>query len=127
MVAHQEIEFGVLGCVEAWSGPRRLELGPPKQRLVLAVLLLEANRVISTERLVDLSWPQDPPASARTAIHGRISRLRATIAAADGLAHGVALVSEGSGYRLNIDPELVDAHRFVAWRRIRCGKARTGA
>ncbi|WP_279580369.1 AfsR/SARP family transcriptional regulator [Fodinicola feengrottensis] len=114
MVAHQEIEFGVLGCVEAWSGPRRLELGPPKQRLVLAVLLLEANRVISTERLVDLSWPQDPPASARTAIHGRISRLRATIAAADGLAHGVALVSEGSGYRLNIDPELVDAHRFVA-------------
>ncbi|MPZ82305.1 MAG: hypothetical protein GEV28_18665 [Actinophytocola sp.] len=78
-----------------------------------AALLLEANRTVSTERLVDLTWPDSPPRSARTAIHGRISRLRATLAAADGARRGVALVSEGSGYALRTDPGLVDAHRFT--------------
>jgi ABC-2 type transport system ATP-binding protein len=53
-----------------------LGLGPRKQRLVLAALLLEPNRTVSTARLVDLTWPDSPPATARTAIQGRISRLR---------------------------------------------------
>ena len=90
-----------------------LDLGPPKQRLVLAALALAANHTLPTDRLVDLTWPQTPPPSARTAIHGRISRLRAVFAAADGDRHGVALVSQGSGYSLRIGQDLVDAHRFT--------------
>jgi DNA-binding SARP family transcriptional activator/tetratricopeptide (TPR) repeat protein len=105
-----EIEFRLLGPVEGRLGGAVLDLGPRKQRLVLAALLLEANRPLSTERLVDLTWPDSPPPSARTAIHGRISRLRAVLAGGD---HGVALVSVGSGYLLRVDPGVVDAHRFT--------------
>lgn len=101
--------FSVLGPVEGRLGGRALDLGPRKQRLVLAALLLGANRTVSTDRLVDLTWPDSPPPSARTAIHGRISRLRALLA-----GHPeVALVSVGSGYTLRIDPATIDAHRFT--------------
>ncbi|CAM3738942.1 BTAD domain-containing putative transcriptional regulator [Kibdelosporangium persicum] len=107
-------EFGLLGPVQAYRGTTRLELGPPKQRLVLAVLLLTPNRPVPLDRLVDLTWPDSPPPTARTAIHGRISRLRAVLAATDGPDHGVSLDSEGSGYLLRVDPALVDVHRFTA-------------
>jgi DNA-binding SARP family transcriptional activator/tetratricopeptide (TPR) repeat protein len=105
----EELTFGLLGPVEGWRDGRPLNLGPRKQRLVLAALLLAANRPLSTERLVDLTWPDSPPPTARTAIHGRISRLRALLA---GLP-GVALDSVGSGYTLRVDPGVVDAHRFT--------------
>lgn len=103
------IEFGLLGPVEGRLAGTPLDLGPRKQRLVLAALLLEANRPLSTARLVDLTWPDSPPATARTAIHGRISRLRQVLSGTD-----VALDSTGSGYTLRIDPAVVDAHRFTA-------------
>jgi DNA-binding SARP family transcriptional activator/tetratricopeptide (TPR) repeat protein len=103
-------EFGLLGPVEGRLDGRPLNLGPRKQRLVLAALLLAANRPLSTERLVDLTWPDAPPPTARTAIHGRISRLRAVLA---GLP-GASLDSTGSGYTLRIDPGVIDAHRFTA-------------
>ncbi|HEU5474653.1 MAG TPA: BTAD domain-containing putative transcriptional regulator [Actinophytocola sp.] len=98
--------------MEGRAGGRPVNLGPPKQRLVLAALLLEANRPLSTARLVDLTWPDSPPPSARTAIHGRISRLRMVLA--DAAGDEVALVSQGSVYTLRIDPGAVDAHRFTA-------------
>ena len=103
------MEFLLLGPVEGRSAGTPLDLGPRKQRLVLAALLLSANRSMSTDRLVDLTWPDSPPPSARTAIHGRISRLRAALAGRP----GVALVSAGSGYLLRIDPAAIDAHRFT--------------
>ena len=108
MGARDAIGFGLLGPVEGRLGDTPLDLGPRKQRLVLAALLLEANRPLSTERLVDLTWPDSPPPTARTAIHGRISRLRQVLGAA-----GVELASASSGYTLRIDPGLVDAHRFT--------------
>lgn len=104
------LSFGLLGPVEVRVGDRRLDIGPPKQRLVLAVLLLAANRPVPIERLVDLSWPDSPPPTARTAIHGRISKLRALLAGDP----DTTLLSEGSGYRLRVDADLVDAHRFTA-------------
>src|SRR4051812_15194922 len=97
------LRFGLLGPVEVWRDGVALRLGPPKQRLVLALLLLAPNRVVPMARLVDLTWPQSPPSSARTAIHGRISQLRALLTAAQ-QDQDVALVSEGSGYRLQVDP-----------------------
>src|SRR4051794_37831732 len=64
--ARDTIGFGLLGPVEGRLGDTPLDLGPRKQRLVLAALLLEANRPLSTERLVDLTWPHSPPPTART-------------------------------------------------------------
>jgi DNA-binding SARP family transcriptional activator/tetratricopeptide (TPR) repeat protein len=105
----ESIEFGVLGPVEGRLGDRPLDLGPRKQRLVLAALLLAANRPVTIARLVDLTWPDAPPPTARTAIHGRISRLRAVLAATP----DATLESAGSGYTLRVDPAVVDAHRFT--------------
>jgi DNA-binding SARP family transcriptional activator/tetratricopeptide (TPR) repeat protein/DNA polymerase III delta prime subunit len=112
MGVRDELEFGVLGPVEGRLDGAPLDLGPRKQRLVLAALLLEPNKTLSTARLIDLTWPDSPPPTARTAIQGRISRLRTALAAAG--ADRVALVSAGSGYTLRIDPGAVDAHRFTA-------------
>jgi DNA-binding SARP family transcriptional activator/tetratricopeptide (TPR) repeat protein len=104
------VEFRVLGTVEATADGDPVDLGSRKQRLVLAVLLLEAGRPVSLDRLVDLLWPAAPPASARNTVQALISRLRAVFRAAG----GPELVTEGPGYVLRVAPEAVDAHRFAA-------------
>jgi DNA-binding SARP family transcriptional activator/tetratricopeptide (TPR) repeat protein len=101
------VEFRVLGTVEAWSDGSRVDLGSRKQRLVLAVLLIEAGRPVSLDRVVDLLWPDDPPASARNTVQALVSRLRAVFRQA-----GPELLTEGSGYVLRVDPGDVDVHRF---------------
>ena len=73
------MEFRILGTVEAWAGGKQVDLGSRKQRLVLAVLLLEPNRMVPLDRLVDLVWGEDVPASARASIQTLVSRLRAAL------------------------------------------------
>jgi DNA-binding SARP family transcriptional activator len=97
------LELRLLGPVQAWIGDRRVDLGVRQQRFVLAVLALEANRVVPTDRLVDLIWGDDPPAKARTAVYAHVSRLRAV---------GVVVRRDDAGYVLECDPALIDAHRF---------------
>ncbi|MFI9816794.1 AfsR/SARP family transcriptional regulator [Saccharothrix variisporea] len=101
------MEFRVLGAVEAWSDGVRLDLGSRKQRLLLAILLLEPGRTVPRDRITDLLWPDDPPMSARNTVQTLVSRLRAAFR-----AHGPQLRSEGAGYVLLVDPEDVDLHRF---------------
>ncbi|MEO6091072.1 MAG: BTAD domain-containing putative transcriptional regulator [Umezawaea sp.] len=101
------MEFRVLGAVEAWADGTRVDLGSRKQRLVLALLLLEAGRSVSRDRIVDLLWPDDPPVSARNTVQALVSRLRAVFRST-----GPELVTEGSGYVLRVDPGDVDVHRF---------------
>jgi DNA-binding SARP family transcriptional activator len=108
------VEFRLLGPVETWAGGRRLELGPRKQRFVLAVLALKVNQMVSVDRLVDLTWPHQPPQTARHAIHVRISRLRATLRQASGTGNGVEITTYGTTYVLRADPMCIDAHRFRA-------------
>jgi DNA-binding SARP family transcriptional activator/tetratricopeptide (TPR) repeat protein len=109
-----DVEVRLLGPVEVWVGERRLSLGPRKQRLVLAVLALESNRVVPVERLIEVLWPDRPPASARGAVQVCVSRLRTLLAEAGAAAPAtpVALVSQPGGYSLRVEPALVDAHRF---------------
>ncbi len=104
------MRFRVLGTVEASVAGTPVDLGSRKQRLVLAVLLLEAGRPVPLDRLVDLLWPTAPPASARNTVQALVSRLRAVFRAAG----GPELVTEGPGYVLRADPEAVDVHRFTA-------------
>jgi DNA-binding SARP family transcriptional activator len=106
------MEFRVLGLVDAQVAGRTLDLGPAKQRLVLAILALEANRPVPAERLVELSWPAGAPRSARNAVQVRISRLRSLLAASGAARYGVELVTQNGAYRLDVDPVRVDAHRF---------------
>jgi DNA-binding SARP family transcriptional activator len=70
------MEFRVLGPLEASAGGRAASLGSGKQRLLLAALLLSANRVVSADRLIDHLWGEAPPATAQTALQGHVSALR---------------------------------------------------
>ncbi|MGN9774777.1 AfsR/SARP family transcriptional regulator [Micromonospora sp. H33] len=108
------MEFRLLGAVEAWAGDRQLDLGPRQQRLLLAVLALQVNQLVAVDRLVDLTWPESPPQTARHAIHVRVSQLRTILAMAGADADGVKIATCGPMYALRADPMSVDAHRFRA-------------
>lgn len=87
------------------DGP--LELGAPKQRALLAVLVLHRGETVSSDRLIDAIWGEQPPASAVKAIQGYVSNLRRV------LGPGV-LLTLGKGYVLQIEAAQVDAERFQA-------------
>ncbi|MEU7243489.1 AfsR/SARP family transcriptional regulator [Streptomyces sparsogenes] len=110
------MEFRVLGPVEAWAGDRHIDLGHAKQRCVIAVLLVEANRVVPAGQLIDRVWGEEPPASVRSVLYGYVARLRAALRALEeggGAAAGPArLARRAGGYVLEVAPELVDLHRF---------------
>lgn len=113
-VSRDRLEFRLLGPVQARCGGHLVDLGVRKRRFVLAVLALEANRMVTLDRLVDLVWPDDPPASARGVIRGHISGLRATLVQSGAAEHGIAVHRDGPGYVLACDPTGIDAHRFGA-------------
>ena len=108
------MRFQLLGPVQGWVGDRPVSLGVRKQRFVFTLLALEINTLVPVPRLVDLIWPDTPPASARGMIHTYISGLRTILASHRADWHRVELVSESAGYELRCDPMLVDAHRFRA-------------
>jgi DNA-binding SARP family transcriptional activator len=99
--------YGLLGPVEARADDRAVELTSASQRLVLAMLLLEANRLVPAHRLIDELWgealPADPPAALRT----QVSRLRRALGPAGG-----SLVTADGGYRLSLQRRQLDAARF---------------
>ncbi|MDT0544703.1 AfsR/SARP family transcriptional regulator [Streptomyces lonegramiae] len=112
------MEFRVLGPVEAWTGNRHVDLGHAKQRSVIAVLLVEANRVVPAGQLIDRVWGEEPPASVRSVLYGYVARLRAALRALEEGAAGAVepggarLARRSGGYVLEVAPELVDLHRF---------------
>lgn len=99
--------FTLLGPITAESGGRQLDLGYPKQRHILAVLLLSPNRVVGTDDLIDRVWGDDPSDSVRATLHSYLSRLRGTLAGA-----GVELVRAQGGYSVSVDEADIDVHRF---------------
>ena len=102
------IEFRILGPLELSSDGRLLPLGSPKQRALLALLLVHANETVARDRLIDELWA-DPPVTVESALDVYLSRLRRLLEAAG--ARG-ALVREAHGYRLRVGPEQLDANRF---------------
>jgi predicted ATPase/DNA-binding SARP family transcriptional activator len=99
--------YGLLGPVEARVGDRVVPLTGARQRLVLAMLLLDANRLVPADRLIDELWGADLPKDPRGALRTQISRLRRALGPAGG-----ELVTEGGGYRLSIRRGQLDAARF---------------
>ncbi|WP_246019440.1 AfsR/SARP family transcriptional regulator [Saccharothrix australiensis] len=93
-----------------WKGHQVIPLGGPRIRALLAVLLLEADRVVSVDRIIRLFWEDDVPVTARNAVQGLVAALRRTLRAAP----EVHLVTRGPGYLLQVDPDRVDVFRFRA-------------
>ena len=77
------VEFLILGPLEARSDGRTVALGAPRQRLLLAALLLSAPAPLRRELLIDEIWGATPPASARHAVEVYVSRLRTALGPAD--------------------------------------------
>ena len=102
------VEFRLLGDVEACIDGQRLDIGHARQRCVLAVLLVDVNRPIPADQLIDRVWADDQPHRARNALAAYMSRLRQLLAdAAD-----VQIVRGPGGYVLSADALSVDVHRF---------------
>ncbi|MGP3983516.1 AfsR/SARP family transcriptional regulator [Streptomyces sp. KR80] len=104
------VEFKVLGPLEVWAAGSRLPLGGTRQRKVLAVLLMEAGRVVSVDRLVDTVWEDRPPATAPAQVKICVSALRRTFAAAG--APPELIVTRSPGYLLCAGDGQLDARRF---------------
>ncbi|MFJ8104532.1 tetratricopeptide repeat protein [Streptomyces sp. NPDC096132] len=113
--------FRLLGPVELRVAGHSVDLGPAKRRTVLAALLVDAGRWVSAETLIDRVWGEDPPAQVRPTLYAHIARVRRVLADAvpqlSGGAEGSPtmpppLLRGSGGYRLDIPPDLVDAHRF---------------
>ena len=108
------MDFRVLGPLEVLDEGRVVALGGSRQRVLLVLLLLHVNETLSIDRLVDDLWGERPPAGAGKTLYVQISRLRKALAAADGRRserEGVVITHE-RGYRLALDRERIDAHRF---------------
>jgi DNA-binding SARP family transcriptional activator len=99
------VEFRLLGPLEVAEHDRLLALGGVKQRSLLAVLLLHANEVVSTDRLIDELWGGAPPATAAKSVQVYVSKLRKELG--DG-----RLVTRTPGYVLRVDPSESDLARF---------------
>jgi DNA-binding SARP family transcriptional activator len=97
--------FRVLGGVEVLAGTEILDLGGRKPAALLALLILNANEVVSAERLVDDLWGEEPPRTARKSLQVHISRLRRELG--DGLVE-----TRPHGYALRVERGQVDLHRF---------------
>jgi DNA-binding SARP family transcriptional activator len=104
-------DYRILGRFEVLGADGPVDLGPPKQRAVLAVLLLEAGRVVAAERLVELLWGDAPKALA--SLQAYVSNLRRALEPGRRPRDPAAvLVTQAPGYRLGIDRQAVDALRF---------------
>ncbi len=109
------MKFNILGPLEVAEGGRLLQLGRPKQRAVLAILLVHANRPVSLEHLVDEIWGEDPPAQALASLQAYVSHLRRLLEPVrEARTPARVLVSQPPGYRIAVAPEDLDAARFQA-------------
>jgi DNA-binding SARP family transcriptional activator len=106
------VRFGVLGPLQVLIGGASVPLGTPKQRAVLAVLIVNASRPVAIDTLIGAAWDQRPPQGARATLHAYISNLRRLMNSA-GIDRGV-LVNTPPGYQLTIADNQYDFGLFIA-------------
>ncbi|MFB9909526.1 AfsR/SARP family transcriptional regulator [Allokutzneria oryzae] len=106
-----EMSFRVLGPLEVAAGGRVLSLGGAKPRMLLGSLLLNPNRLVSTDLLVEVLWPHSPPRSAVANLRTYVSTLRSGLRG-DGDGHEDRIRALTSGYSLHVEPEELDLLRF---------------
>src|SRR5919197_5691034 len=99
------MEFRILGPLEVLEDGRQIDVGGAKQRALLAILLLHANEVVSTDRLIDTLWEDEPPETAQKALQVYVSGLRKALGKE-------RLETKAPGYRLVVDDRELDLERF---------------
>ncbi|MCP2329762.1 DNA-binding transcriptional activator of the SARP family [Actinoalloteichus cyanogriseus DSM 43889] len=100
-----ELSFRLLGRVSAIRDGTPVDLGPPRQRTVLAALLLRLGEPVPARHLVEAVWSSTPPGAAAQAVTVYVSTLRRTL-------REVRISGDADGYQLEATPEAVDLHRF---------------
>src|ERR671935_281656 len=104
----EKMDFRILGPLEVLDKERVLDVGGGKQRSILALLLMHANEVVPSDRLIDELWPDAPPPTAAKIVQAHVSRLRKAL---DGSGEGI-LLTRGHGYLLHVEPGQLDVERF---------------
>jgi DNA-binding SARP family transcriptional activator len=99
------LSFRLLGSLEVGKDGQPVQIGGQKQRAVLAILALNVARVVSTDRLVDLLWGDQPPKTAVTSLQNFVSQLRKALGAD-------IVVTKAPGYLLNVTADRVDVNEF---------------
>jgi DNA-binding SARP family transcriptional activator len=100
------MEFRLLGTLEAVDGGRRAEIGGQKPRQLLALLLVNANQVVSADRLIDAIWGAQPPRAAENALQYHVSQLRKSLGQTE------TVVTQLPGYMIRVGPKELDLLRF---------------
>jgi basic membrane lipoprotein Med (substrate-binding protein (PBP1-ABC) superfamily)/DNA-binding SARP family transcriptional activator len=119
----QRMQFRLLGALEAGSGSVTADLGPPKQRALLAILLLHVGEIVSVDRLVDLLWGDDPPRTATHSVQIYVSELRKAL---EPLAGHRLIHTRPPGYLLDVPEGAIDARRFEGLVREATARLGTG-
>src|ERR1043165_9304564 len=107
---HPGIGFHLLGPIECTVDGRPVPIGHPRQRCVLAVVLVDVNRSVHAEQLIDRVWGEDPPNNVRNVLSSYIARLRGVFREIGG--DEVTLGRRSGGDSLGTDPGRIDLHRF---------------
>src|SRR6476659_5493740 len=103
------MKFRVLGPLEADEDEQSVPLGGPKRRAVLALLLLNANRVVSADSLVDQLWGDEAAFGASKTLQVHISQLRRALSACGGREN---IATQPPGYRMDVGPAELDLLEF---------------
>lgn len=111
-MADKGADFGVLGPLQVRVDGAPVALGTPKQRAVFAMLLINRNRAVATDALIEAAWERFPPPDPRTSLHSYVSNLRKLLANI-GVDPRTALASAPPGYRLSVPESHCDIGRFV--------------
>ncbi|HET6711759.1 AfsR/SARP family transcriptional regulator [Amycolatopsis sp.] len=100
--------FKLLGTVRVQRDGERVDVGGQRQQRLLVMLLLNADKVVSADRLLEAMWDGEPPVTARRQLHNAVAALRRSFGPAKHI-----VVKDGPGYRITVTAQDVDAHRFT--------------
>src|SRR3712207_900154 len=102
------MRFGILGPLSVTADGRELAITAGRDRVLLAMLLMQAGRVVPGDELIEALWPSGPPATARGQLQSCVSRLRRLLPAE-------TIMTDPAGYGIRVDPDHLDASRFESW------------
>ena len=117
------VRFRLLGLLGVDTTEGLIDLGPPKQRSVLAILLLHANEIVPTDRIIDMVWGENPPRTAEHSVQIYISDLRKVLS--NGSSNEL-IDTRPPGYVINVPPDSIDTLRFERLVREGLSALRTG-